>query len=123
MLLGFITRDFLLFWKTSLGGVETVTGETNFAPQNIYYAQKIHPNYTGLSTYGSFLFARYFATMMFGLPVAALDMYHAMPKGKRAKKTGFYFSRALTSILIGIIEQLEFFILICSHGYVLYMLS
>ena len=97
-----------LFWYTSLGGIETVAGETISGAQNIYFAQLADPNYTGLFTYGTRFFAGRFATMMFGLPAAALGMYHAIPKENRAKNAGFYFSGALTSFLTGITEPLEF---------------
>src|SRR5699024_1990236 len=79
-----------LFWYTSLGGVETVAGETISGAQNIYFAQLADPNLTGMFTYGTRFFAGRFATMMFGLPAAALGMYHAIPKENRAENSGFY---------------------------------
>lgn len=97
-----------LFWYTSLGGVETVAGETISGAQNIYFAQLADPNFTGMFTYGTRFFAGRFATMMFGLPAAALGMYHAIPKENRAENSGFYFSSALTSFLTGITEPIEF---------------
>lgn len=97
-----------LFWYTSLGGVETVAGEAISGAQNIYFAQLADPNFTGLFTYGTRFFAGRFATMMFGLPAAALGMYHAIPKENRPQNAGFYFSSALTSFLTGITEPIEF---------------
>lgn len=97
-----------LFWYTSLGGVETVAGQSIDGAQNIYFAQLADPNYTGLFTYGTRFFAGRFATMMFGLPAATLGMYHAIPKENRKENAGFYFSSALTSFLTGITEPIEF---------------
>lgn len=97
-----------LFWYTELGGVEVVAGETISGAQNIYFAQLADPNYTGLFTYGTRFFAGRFATMMFGIPAAALGMYHAIPKENRKENAGFYFSGALTSFLTGITEPIEF---------------
>lgn len=97
-----------LFWYTELGGVEMVAGEAVSGAQNIYFAQLADPNYTGLFTYGTRFFAGRFATMMFGVPAAALGMYHAIPKANRKENAGFYFSGALTSFLTGITEPIEF---------------
>lgn len=97
-----------LFWYTSLGGVETVAGQTVSGAQNIYFAQLADPNFSGLFTYGTRFFAGRFATMMFGLPAACLGMYHAIPKENRKANAGFYMSSALTSFLTGITEPIEF---------------
>lgn len=97
-----------MFWYTSIGGVETVAGETIQGAQNIFFAQLADPSHTGLFTYGTRFFAGRFATMMFGLPAACLAMYHSIPKANRAKNGSFYFSSALTSFLTGITEPIEF---------------
>lgn len=56
---------------------------------------------------GKFLTGKY-PFMMFGLPAAALAMYHeALPKNKKVVG-GILFSAALTSFLTGITEPLEF---------------
>lgn len=100
-----------LFWYTSLGGTETVAGMTVSGAQNIFFAQLADPNHTGLFTYGTRFFAGRFATMMFGLPAAALAMYHSIPKQNRKENAGLYFSSALTSFLTGITEPLEYMFL------------
>ncbi|MDO5078116.1 MAG: PTS transporter subunit EIIC [Streptococcus minor] len=97
-----------MFWYTSLGGSEVVAGETIQGAQNIFFAQLGDPNHTGLFTYGTRFFAGRFATMMFGLPASCLAMYHAIPKENRKKFGSFYSSSALTSILTGITEPIEF---------------
>ncbi|MGQ7504269.1 PTS transporter subunit EIIC [Streptococcus suis] len=97
-----------MFWYTSLGGSEVVAGETIQGAQNIFFAQLADANYTGLFTYGTRFFAGRFATMIFGLPASCLAMYHAIPKENRKKVGSFYSSSALTSLLTGITEPIEF---------------
>lgn len=97
-----------MFWYTSLGGTETVAGQTVEGAQNIFFAQLADPNHSGLFTYGTRFFAGRFATMIFGLPAACLGMYHAIPKENRNKVGSFYSSSALTSLLTGITEPIEF---------------
>ena len=46
--------------------------------------------------------------MMFGLPAAALAMYLAAPKDRRAQVGGLLLSVALTAFLTGVTEPLEF---------------
>ena len=81
--------------------------------QNIFFAQLADPKpqqyYEGVSR---FMSGR-FITMMFGLPGAALAIYHcAKPKNKKIV-AGILLSAALTSFLTGITEPLEFSFLIC----------
>ncbi|HEM2957516.1 TPA: PTS transporter subunit EIIC [Streptococcus suis] len=97
-----------MFWYTSLGGSEVVAGETIQGAQNIFFAQLADANHTGLFTYGTRFFAGRFATMLFGLPASCLAMYHAIPKENRKKVGSFYSSSALTSLLTGITEPIEF---------------
>ena len=97
-----------MFWYTSLGGTEVVAGETIQGAQNIFFAQLADSNHTGLFTYGTRFFAGRFATMIFGLPASCLAMYHAIPKENRKKVGSFYSSSALTSLLTGITEPIEF---------------
>ena len=72
-----------MFWYTELGGIEMVAGEQIAGAQKIFFAQLADPNHTGLFTEGTKFFAGRFATMMFGLPGAAMAMYHCVPKEKR----------------------------------------
>ncbi|MDW8709407.1 PTS transporter subunit EIIC [Streptococcus suis] len=97
-----------MFWYTSLGGSEVVAGETIQGAQNIFFTQLADANHTGLFTYGTRFFAGRFATMIFGLPASCLAMYHAIPKENRKKVGSFYSSSALTSLLTGITEPIEF---------------
>jgi PTS system D-glucosamine-specific IIC component len=49
-----------------------------------------------------------FPFMMFGLPAAALAMYHEAKPGRKKVAAGILFSAALTSFLTGITEPIEF---------------
>lgn len=110
-----------MFWYTALGGSEQVAGQTIAGAQNIFFAQLADPNHTGLFTYGTRFFAGRFATMMFGLPAAALAMYHSIPKINRKKEGGLYFSGGLTSFLTGITEPLEYtFLFVAPWLYVIH---
>lgn len=107
-----------MFWWTEVGGTEMVNGVQVVGAQNIYFAQLADPNHVGLYTEGTRFFAGRFATMMFGLPGAALAMYHCLPKTisdrKKKQYAGLFFSVALTSFLTGITEPLEFMFLFVS---------
>lgn len=63
--------------------------------------------FAGDPSAGSFM-AGFFPVMMFGLPAAALAMYHAAPKGRRAQVGGLLLSLALTAFLTGVTEPIEF---------------
>ncbi|MDO5735453.1 MAG: PTS transporter subunit EIIC [Propionibacteriaceae bacterium] len=100
-----------MFWYTPLGGTEMVAGVEVVGAQKIFFAQLADPNHTGLFTEGTKYFAGRFATMMFGLPGAALAMWHCIPKVRRANYTGLFLGVALTSFITGITEPLEFMFL------------
>lgn len=110
-----------MFWYTELGGTAVVQGVQVVGAQNIFFAQLADPNHVGLFTEGTRFFAGRFSTMMFGLPAAALAMYHCIPKDKRSKFAGLLFSVAATSFLTGITEPLEYMFLFVSPAlYVLH---
>nr|WP_295663300.1 N-acetylglucosamine-specific PTS transporter subunit IIBC [Polymorphobacter sp.] len=56
---------------------------------------------------GSFM-AGFFPVMIFGLPAACLAMYHAAPPARRAGVGGLLLSLALTAMLTGVTEPIEF---------------
>nr|WP_306792696.1 PTS transporter subunit EIIC [Collinsella urealyticum] len=110
-----------MFWYTELGGIATVVGEQVVGAQKIFFAQLADPAHTGLFTEGTRFFAGRFSTMMFGLPGAALAMYHCIPKERRSKYAGLFFGVAATSFLTGITEPLEYmFLFVCPPLYVLH---
>lgn len=110
-----------MFWYTALGGTAKVAGKTVVGAQNIFFAQLADPNFHGLFTYGTRFFAGRFATMMFGLPGAALAMYFCLPKANRKQDGGLYLSGGLTSFLTGITEPLEYsFLFVAPWLYVIH---
>lgn len=102
-----------MFWYTALGGTADVAGKTVVGAQNIFFH--------GLFTYGTRFFAGRFATMMFGLPGAALAMYLCLPKRNRKTNGGLYLSGGLTSFLTGITEPIEYtFLFVAPWLYVIH---
>ncbi|PEF60808.1 PTS transporter subunit EIIC [Bacillus cereus] len=99
---------YLPFWQTALGGMLEINGKIVSGTQNIFFAQLGDPStehyYEGVSR---FMSGR-FITMMFGLPGAALAIYHCSKKKNRKIVAGILLSAALTSFLTGITEPLEF---------------
>jgi len=63
--------------------------------------------FAGDPTAGAFM-AGYFPVMMFGLPAACLAMYHTAKPERREEVGGMLFSLALTAILTGVTEPIEF---------------
>ena len=63
--------------------------------------------FAGDPTAGGFM-AGFFPVMMFGLPAACLAMYRAAPPARRRGVAGLYLSLALTSLLTGVTEPIEF---------------
>lgn len=110
-----------MFWYTELGGTAVVAGSSIVGAQNIFFAELADPTHTGLFTEGTRFFAGRFSTMMFGLPAAALAMYHCVPKERREKFAGLFLGVAMTSFLTGITEPLEYmFLFVCPPLYVLH---
>ena len=110
-----------MFWYTELGGIETVAGQTIAGAQNIFFAQLADPSHMGLYTEGTHFFAGRFSTMMFGLPAAALAMYHCVKPQNKGKYMGYFLGVALTSFITGITEPIEFmFLFICPPLYIVH---
>lgn len=99
---------YLPFWQTAIGGTMTVNDVMVYGGQNIFFAQLADPSVLHFSSEATKYFTGEFIFMIFGLPGAALAMYHtAKPEMKKAIGT-LFFSAALTSILTGITESIEF---------------
>ncbi|WP_026582834.1 glucose-specific PTS transporter subunit IIBC [Bacillus sp. J33] len=92
------------FWY-EFGQYVTSAGETVRGDQRIFMAQ-ISDNVQDL-TAGTFMTGK-FPFMMFGLPAAALAIYHEARPEKKVVVGGLMASAALTSFLTGITEPLEF---------------
>jgi PTS system N-acetylglucosamine-specific IIC component len=63
--------------------------------------------FAGDASAGAFM-TGFFPVMMFGLPGACLAMYHAARPERRAAVSGLLLSIALTSVLTGVTEPIEF---------------
>ena len=76
--------------------------------------------FAGDPSAGGFM-AGFFPVMMFGLPAACLAMYRAAPLDRRGGVAGLYLSLALTSLLTGVTEPIEFtFMFLAPPLYVLH---
>lgn len=92
------------FWY-EFGEYTTKAGEVVRGDQRIFMAQ-ISDNVQNL-TAGTFMTGK-FPFMMFGLPAAALAIYHEAKPEKKVLVGGLMASAALTSFLTGITEPIEF---------------
>ncbi|WP_295137646.1 PTS transporter subunit EIIC [uncultured Catenibacterium sp.] len=99
---------YLPFWQTGLGGNMVVDGHLIQGAQNIFFAQLASPHVTQFNVEATRFFSGEYIFMMFGLPGAALAMYHCARPSHRKKTGGLLLSASLTSILTGITEPLEF---------------
>ncbi|HCX00394.1 MAG TPA: PTS maltose transporter subunit IICB, partial [Pantoea sp.] len=96
---------------TPIGGIATVDGQTLVGALNIFNASLTHPGSVPDDTLRNatqFLAQGKIPVMMFGLPAAALAIYHtARPEHKQRVKA-LMMAGALTSFTTGITEPLEF---------------
>lgn len=99
---------YLPFWQTAVGGTMEVGGQMIEGAQNIFFAQLADPDTTVFSVEATRFMSGKFPLMIFGLPGAALAMYRTAKPEARKKVGGLLFSAALTSMLTGITEPLEF---------------
>lgn len=76
--------------------------------QNIFFAELASPSTEVFSVSATRFMSGKFPLMIFGLPGAALAMYSAAKPEKKKVAGGLLLSAALTSILTGITEPLEF---------------
>ena len=99
---------YLPFWQTALGGTMEIQGVLVEGAQNIFFAQLADPNVTKFAVSATRFMSGKFPLMIFGLPGAALAMYRTAKLEKRKLVGGLLLSAALTSMLTGITEPLEF---------------
>lgn len=98
---------YLPFWQTAVGGVAEIGGATIEGAQNIFFAE-LAAGTTKFSVEATRFMSGKFPLMIFGLPGAALAMYHCAKLEKRKLVGGLLLSAALTSMLTGITEPIEF---------------
>ncbi|MGM9646641.1 MAG: PTS transporter subunit EIIC [Eubacteriales bacterium] len=99
---------YLPFWQTGLGGSAMIDGVLVSGAQNIFFAELASPATTAFSVSATRFMSGKFPLMIFGLPGAALAMYSAAKPEKRKIAGGLLLSAAVTSMLTGITEPLEF---------------
>lgn len=99
---------YLPFWQTGLGGSALIDGNLIYGAQNIFFAELASPNTTVFSVSATRFMSGKFPFMIFGLPGAALAMYTCAKPEKRKVAGGLLLSAALTAMLTGITEPLEF---------------
>ena len=99
---------YLPFWQTAVGGTAVVAGQSISGAQNIFFAQLADPTITHFSTAGTWCFTGEFVLYIFAFPGAALAMYRNAKPERRKQVGGLLLSAALTSMLTGITEPLEF---------------
>lgn len=99
---------YIPFWQTAVGGVATVCNTTVEGAQNIFFAQLACPETVVFNTEATRFMSGKFPLMIFGLPGAAYAMYKCSKVEKRELVGGLLLSAALTSMLTGITEPIEF---------------
>ena len=99
---------YLPFWQTALGGSMEVQGVLIEGAQNIFFAQLADPTVEQFAVSATRFMSGKFPLMIFGLPGAALAMYKVAKPEKQKEVGGLLLSAALTSMLTGITEPLEF---------------
>ena len=99
---------YLPFWQTAVGGTLEVSGQVIEGAQNIFFAQLSDPTVEHFAVSATRFMSGKFPLMIFGLPGAALAMYKTAKPEKRKAVAGLLLSAALTSMLTGITEPLEF---------------
>ena len=99
---------YMPFWQTAVGGTAEVCGFMVEGAQNIFFAELACPSTTLFSTEATRFMAGKFPLMIFGLPGAALAMYKCAKTERKEVAGGLLLSAALTSMLTGITEPIEF---------------
>ncbi len=99
---------YLPFWQTGVGGTLEVGGQLIEGAQNIFFAQLADPTVEKFAVSATRFMSGKFPLMIFGLPGAALAMYKTAKSEKKKEVGGLLLSAALTSMLTGITEPLEF---------------
>ncbi|WP_430394708.1 maltose/glucose-specific PTS transporter subunit IIBC [Enterococcus faecalis] len=98
---------------TEAGGSAVVAGKEVFGALNIFYAElqnnlPISPSATAFLSQGKM------PTFIFGLPAAALAMYHTAAPANRHKIKGLLLSGVIATAITGITEPIEFLFLFIS---------
>lgn len=99
---------YLPFWQTGLGGSMMIDGNLVQGAQNIFFAQLASHDTTQFSVEATRFMSGKFPFMIFGLSGAALAMYRCALPERRKEIGGLLLSAALTAMITGITEPIEF---------------
>lgn len=99
---------YMPFWQTELGGSMMIDGNMVAGAQNIFFAELASKSTEVFSVSATRFMAGKFPFMIFGLPAAALAMYKTARPEKKKVVGSLLLSAALTSMITGITEPLEF---------------
>ena len=112
---------YLPFWQTGVGGSALIDGVMVYGAQNIFFAELASPATTQFSVAATRFMSGKFPLMIFGLPGAALAMYSCARPEKKKVAGGLLLSAALTAMITGITEPLEFtFLFVAPALYVIH---
>ncbi len=112
---------YMPFWQTELGGAMIIDGVTVQGAQNIFFAELASRSTTQFSVAATRFMSGKFPFMIFGLPAAAFAMYKTARPEKKKVAGGLLLSAALTSLLTGITEPIEFtFLFVAPLMYVIH---
>lgn len=99
---------YMPFWQTAVGGTAVVAGAKVIGAQNIVMAQLADVGTAHVSVEAAQYFMGGYPIMIFGLPAAAMAIYKAAFPENKKKAGSLMKSGAVTSIVTGITEPLEF---------------
>lgn len=99
---------YMPFWQTELGGAMVIDGTLVQGAQNIFFAELASKSTQQFSVAATRFMSGKFPFMIFGLPAAAYAMYRCARPEKRKVVGGLLLSAALTAMLTGITEPIEF---------------
>lgn len=99
---------YMPFWQTELGGSMVIDGAVVQGAQNIFFAELASKSTEVFSVSATRFMSGKFPFMIFGLPAAAFAIYKAARPEKKKAVGGLLLSAALTSMITGITEPLEF---------------
>lgn len=99
---------YMPFWQTELGGAVMIDGTLVQGAQNIFFAELASKSTEVFSVEATRFMSGKFPFMIFGLPAAAYAMYRTARPERRKMVGGLLLSAALTAMLTGITEPIEF---------------
>ena len=112
---------YMPFWQTALGGSAVIDGAVVQGAQNIFFAELASKSTEVFSVSATRFMSGKFPFMIFGLVGAALAMYRCARPEKKKVVGGLLISAAMTYMLTGITEPLEFtFLFVAPAMYVVH---